>query len=151
MRVLLDADCLIKVTRAGFKEQVVRHFSVSAPRSVMDEVVAQGAARSDAAVVRSNAERGAIEVSDDRSVGGDDALVQVFNTGRFDVVGTDDRKLIRRMTALGIPCVTPGVMIYQLVRMGAVERSDALSFLARLGPLISREELQMVRFLLEEP
>ncbi|HEY9595494.1 MAG TPA: hypothetical protein VHE79_13530 [Spirochaetia bacterium] len=149
MRLLIDADCLIKITRAGFKEQVTQSFTVTAPKPVVAEVLDQGGDRPDARAIRADVERGAIKVEEDRSVGGDNAIVHVFNTGAFDLVGTDDRRLIRRLTALGIPCVMPAVMIYHLVRTGVIERSNAQEMLACLAPLVSGEELQMARFLLE--
>ena len=72
--------------------------------------------------------------------------MEAFNTGRFDLVATDDRRLIRRMTALGIQCVVPGILLYHLSGRGKINTEQALEFLGRLRPSISSDEYQVVAF-----
>ena len=45
MKVIMDADCLIKLTKAGLKELVCKAFAVSIPRRVKEEVVDSGRAK----------------------------------------------------------------------------------------------------------
>jgi hypothetical protein len=63
-------------------------------------------------------------------------------------VGTDDRRLISRLTTLGIPCVVPGLLLYELARLGELSRQEAERLLQRLQPSISSDEYQIVRHLL---
>ena len=41
----MDADCPIKITRAGYKEAALRAFKVVVPEPVVKEVVVQGTGR----------------------------------------------------------------------------------------------------------
>ncbi len=36
MKVIMDADCLIKLTKAGLKEEVCKTFDVTIPRLVVE-------------------------------------------------------------------------------------------------------------------
>jgi hypothetical protein len=42
MKLLMDADCLIKLTKAGLKELVATRYSVSIPEPAKREVVDAG-------------------------------------------------------------------------------------------------------------
>ena len=63
-------------------------------------------------------------------------------------MGTDDRRLISRLTTLGIPCVVPGLLLYELAKLGQVSRQEAERLLQRLQQSISSEEYQIVRHLM---
>ena len=56
MKLLMDADCLIKLTKAGLKELVAKKDSVSIPEPVKREVVDAGKKKqcSDAIAVEKN-------------------------------------------------------------------------------------------------
>lgn len=59
MKFLMDADCLIKLTKAGLKELVGRHDTVVIPSAVEKEVVDAGKAKgcTDAFIVEKNVAR----------------------------------------------------------------------------------------------
>ena len=42
MKTLMDADCLIKLTKAGLKEFICQHDQIAIPRIVKREVVDAG-------------------------------------------------------------------------------------------------------------
>ncbi len=149
LRVLMDADCLIKVTRAGFKESAVGAFKVIVPEAVVQEVVAQGSGHASSELIAKNIAARRIEVRAAAGESGDNALATVYRAGTFDCVGTDDRRLINHLTTLGIPCVVPGLLLYELARLGQVSRQDAERSLQRLQPSISSAEYQIIRHLLK--
>ena len=64
MKLIMDADCLIKLTKAGLKERVCQAFSLCIPRRVKEEVVDNGKAKElpDAVIIDDNIERGRIKV-----------------------------------------------------------------------------------------
>jgi rRNA-processing protein FCF1 len=147
MRILMDSDCLIKITRAGLKEPTLALFATTCPSAVREEVVQER--RPESRVVQENIESGRIAVLDTALREGDDALVEAFNTGGFDVVATDDRRLIRRLDPLGIPCVVPGLLLHELAARGRMSRAQAAAALERLRPMVGADEYQITRFLLE--
>lgn len=148
----MDADCLIKLTKAGLKEDVCRHERVSIPAAVHSEVVSVGLSRghADAEVVARNVDAGALRVVEsDASAKGDAVLLPCFRAGRFDAVATDDAKLLRRLRQAGVPVAVPGALLLRLVQAGAVTVEVAFARLAALRPYISDEEHAAVRLLLE--
>ncbi|MCY4483240.1 MAG: hypothetical protein OXC12_10220 [Spirochaetaceae bacterium] len=149
LRVLMDADCLIKITRAGYKESAVRAFELVVPEPVVKEIVAQGSGHASSELIATNISARRIEVRAATGESGDSALTTVYRAGTFDCVGTDDRRLINRLTTLGIPCVVPGLLLYELAKLGQVSRHEAERLLQRLQPSISSDEYQIVRHLLK--
>jgi hypothetical protein len=54
MKVLMDADCLIKLTKAKLKEIVCNNFSVFIPQAVENEVVDNAGEHPDAIIIKKN-------------------------------------------------------------------------------------------------
>ena len=148
LHVLMDADCLIKITQAGYKEHVLDAFKVVVPEPVVKEAVVQGSGRAASELIATNIAARRIEVQAVAGESGDSALTTAFREGSFDCVGTDDRRLISRLTTLGIPCVVPGLLLYELAKLGQVSRQEAERLLQRLQQSISSEEYQIVRHLM---
>lgn len=153
MKLLMDADCLIKITKAGIKEPVAVHFEVTIPGIVEREVVADGKGRNcaDAFIVENNISGRVISVLKGRKKfkSGDEALPILFKKDKFDAVATDDAKLIRRLKAGNIPFMVPGVILYQMAYDKIFNLKEALAALDRLSEYISEEESSAVRLLLE--
>lgn len=152
MRLLMDADCLIKLTKAGLKEAVCRSNHVAIPSVVHDEVVVAGLARGhgDAAVVAANVENALIELTaSGESESGDAALLPCFRAAPYDAVATDDARLVRRLRLAGVPVAVPGVLVLDLYRRRALDRVQAVAAIEALSPFISGEEHAAARLLLE--
>lgn len=153
MHILMDADCLIKLTEAGLKELVCTNDVVAIPMAVMREAVDEGKARGfpDAAIIEQNLDAGRLRTVDGATEDprGDEALVATFRAGGHDVVASDDSRLLRRMRALRIPCVVPGLLVYRLFARSTLDRTQAISALAALSPFVSAEQSSTVRLLLE--
>ena len=155
MQILMDADCLIKLTKAGLKELICKHERVVIPETVKREVVDAGKSKGypDVELIEENIRNGLItlakEVASDH-VKGDQALVIMFKRGRYAAVATDDAKLTRILQATGIPFVLPALLILFACRKGLIDKANALSWLERLSPFISGEEYSVTRILLEE-
>lgn len=154
MKILMDADCLIKLTRAGLKEPVCLQYEIIIPKVVKKEVVDAGKAKgvTDAELVEKNIQKGIIKVTGRETsphIKGDQALVESFQRGRYDALATDDTKLIRLLRSIGIPYILPGLFIYSLYEKNVIDQKTALNCLEVLSPLISEDEYSVIKFLLE--
>lgn len=155
MKLLMDADCLIKLTKAGLKEEICRRFRVDIPSIVKKEVVDAGKSKglSNAELVEKNIQNGIIRVTGKKvsaHVKGDRALIEIFKQGQYDVIATDDAKLTRLLKSMSTPYILPGLLIYSLYQTDIINKETALHWLEKLSDLISEDEYSMVKFLLEE-
>jgi rRNA-processing protein FCF1 len=154
MRLLMDADCLIKLVKAGLKESVLAHDTVVIPEVVKKEVVDAGKEKGhpDAALVEKNIAAKRLQVVGRASSAatGDEALLKTFQTGKYDAAATDDRKLIRLLKAAGVPFVLPAMILLLLRQRKLLDRETALRTLDQLSHFISDEEYSTVKLLLEE-
>jgi rRNA-processing protein FCF1 len=155
MEILMDADCLIKLTKAGLKEFICLHEKIVIPGSVKREVVDAGKSKghADAELIEKNIHHGLITLAKEvalNHVKGDQALVAMFKRGRYIAVASDDAKLIRILRATGIPFVLPALLIFSICRRGAIDKATGLDWLERLSPFISEEEYSVTKLLLEE-
>ena len=150
MKLVLDTDCLIKLTKAGLKERVCEEFEISIPMLVRVEAVDRGGRRPDAERIRSNIRDDRLDVHSDpgRLPRGEEAAYALFQTGRYDAVGTDDRRFVRRLRADGVPYVTPCVLVVLLARRGTIDRGEANAALESLAPHVSEDEVAMARAVL---
>ncbi|MBI4620763.1 MAG: hypothetical protein HY739_11475 [Desulfobacterales bacterium] len=103
----MDADCLIKLTKAGIKEFVCHHYEIFIPDIVEKEVVDAGKIKgySDADLVARNIEAGIIKIAKGSLsyANGDQALIELFKGGEYDKVATDDAKLTRLLKLTAVP------------------------------------------------
>ena len=154
MKLLMDADCLIKLTKAGLKEFVCRQDTLIIPDIVKYEVVDAGKIKNcdDAFVVEKNISKNFITVVYHASgyVKGDRALIDLFPKGDYDAVATDDAKLIRRLRAFEIPFILPGLIVFRFLKDGRITKIKAIQALNQLAEFISNDEFSTVRLLMEK-
>ncbi len=154
MKLLMDADCLIKLTEAGLKELIAENAFIDLPETVKREVVDAGKAkgRMDSFAVEQNIASQMIKViqSPGDYAKGDHALVALFDKERYDAVATDDAKLTRKLRAHGIPFILPGLIINHLKKKGKISLTTARWALDQLAAFISEDEFSMTKLLLEK-
>ncbi len=155
MKILMDSDCLIKLTKAGLKEEICKQFGVTIPITVKREVVDIGKSKGlqDAELVEKNIENGFIRITGKVSLvhlKGGQALIEVFKREQHDLIATDDAKLTRLLKSMAIPYILPGVLICFLYQRNIVNKATALNWLEKLSDFISEDEYSMAKFLLEE-
>ena len=152
MKFLMDADCLIKLTKAGLKELIAKSSVISITEEVRREVVDAGKVKecADAYAVEENIASGMIEVIESRLdfAKGDLALIALFEKERYDAVATDDAKLTRTLKAHGIRFILPGLIIHQLQKEGQIDSETGLWALNRLAGFISEDEFSMTKLLM---
>jgi len=154
MKLLMDADCLIKLTKAGLKELIAENAAISIPETIKWEVVDAGKIKecADAFAVEQNIASGIIDVIESHLDfrKGDLALVALFEKAKYDAVATDDAKLTRTLKAHGIRFILPGLIIHQLQKEGQINWNTALWALDQLAGFISEDEFSMTKLLLEK-
>jgi rRNA-processing protein FCF1 len=153
MKLLMDADCLIKLTKAGLKDLVGSKVAVFVPEVVKREVVDAGKERAcpDAFIVEKNIDGGVITIAE-APFGyskGDEALITLFDKEKYDAVATDDAKLARRLKISGIPFVLPGLVIYKLLQDSMINEKTAHWALDQLAEFISEDEFSTISLLME--
>jgi rRNA-processing protein FCF1 len=151
MKVLMDADFLIKLTKAGIKEMVCTHLSVVIPRVVKHEVVDLGNNHPDSLIIKDNLNKGYLSLStlEVREEKGEEAALAIFQGGGFEAILSDDKRFVRRLRALDIPYMTPAVCLVFLQKQGKIDLQSALEKLELLSPFISDDEYNTVKWALE--
>jgi rRNA-processing protein FCF1 len=149
----MDADCLIKLTKAGLKGIVCENFPIFIPRIVEVEVVEEGKKKgcADAFAVEQNiaADRLSIIASKKSTYpNGDRAVISLFNKNQYDAVATDDARLLRQLKHLDIPYILPGLILLRLNQKGILNREASYKALKRLEAFISSDEFSTVYLLL---
>lgn len=145
MKVILDADCLIKLTKAGLKEEVCNVFDVAIPHLVKEEVVDRGKTKGlpDAFVVERNISGKLLKVKGEKSGKtntGEKEAMALFQNGGFDAIGSDDRRFIKQLRLFSIPYITPAVFIAIMLKGGKLTLLDAEKKLDALSEYVSENE-----------
>lgn len=144
MRLLFDADGLIKLNRAGVLRNACSAFTCLVPEAVYEEVVTQGKVRlyEDAEEIEQLLS-GTVEVmradvpNSELTLGrGEQAVLAVAIQEQDVVVVSDDRRFLSLLTAREIPFLTPADLLVVMVRRGVILRNLAQLALERLRPLI---------------
>jgi rRNA-processing protein FCF1 len=147
MKVVMDADCLIKLAKAQMKEAVCDAFEVAVPSRVRREVMSNAARHPECSVIGENLRNGALQEVDGGKRGGkgEDAVLAAFEAGSYDGIASDDKRFIRRLRLLGVPHIPPAVFVLLLVKQGRLDMTEGLARLDRLAPMISNEEVAVVK------
>ena len=109
----MDADCLIKLTKAGAKSPVLSVLETSIPQAVRREAVDEGKKGNhpDAFIIEENINRGklkSIKASRRADMGfvahkGEREVITLFLAGGYDAVASDDARFLRKLEIAGIP------------------------------------------------
>lgn len=149
--MLMDADCLIKLTKAQLKERVCAAFDVVLPTKVCREVMVNADSHPECTVVQRNLDSGAlVEVPDAREhAKGEEALLAAYASGEYAAIASDDRRFVRRLRVLGNPYITPAVLLLVMVKQSRLTVEEAERALVELAPMISDAETAIVKLKLE--
>jgi len=105
----------------------------------------------DAFIVDENIKKKKIDIVESETVfsKGDEALLALFHSKKFDAVATDDAKLIRKLKIKNIPFILPALFIYKMAEKHIIHKRLAFEYLQGLQSCISDDEGVMVHVLLE--
>jgi len=151
MKVLMDTDCLIKLTKSKLKELVCSNFSVIIPQVVKEEVIDNAEEHPDAMIIKGNIETGLLSINKKQSSAqkGEDAVFTIFQQGKFDAVCSDDKRFIKRLRLFDIPYITPSVFIAILLKKGKLTIKEAHKKLDSLSPFVSEDEYNAIKLVLD--
>jgi len=145
IRLLLDADGIIKLYRAGVLAQVVRAFSCAIPRAVYEEVVAEGKLRlhPDADAIDAILLGMVTVIPVDRFQqpelrlgAGELAILSLLPQEPGAIVVSDDRRFLAVLSMQGTPFLTPADILVVLSRRDILSAGEAREALERLRPAI---------------
>ena len=155
MKVVMDSDSLIKLTRARAKEIVVKNIDAYIPPKVFEETVTipKKEGFPDALLIEENLDKGFIniktfkedqhmeEIVNDLGMGyGESDVFRLYRSGGFDAISSDDRSFLKIVDALDIPYLTPTAVIIYLFNKKILTKNDARSYLNNLKEMVSDEE-----------
>jgi predicted nucleic acid-binding protein len=155
MILLLDADALIKLNRAGILGLVAEVFECIIPDEVYQEVVIKGkqSGHTDAEEIERLIESG-IEVKppapvrevESRLDRGESAVLALASQQGSQVIISDDRQFVNFLSRSGIPHPVPAALIVVMVQQHLMTKSEAREALEQLRPSVReisyREALQ---------
>ena len=147
----MDADCLIKLTKAQLKERVCTAFDVTIPADVRREVMRNATEHPECTVIASNLASGFLTevAAPQEAARGEDAALAVYAAGGYEGIASDDKRFVRKLRVLGIPYITPGAFLLLLVNRGHVQVKEAIRKLERLAPMVSADEAAVVKLKLD--
>ncbi|PXF60748.1 MAG: hypothetical protein C4B59_07940 [Candidatus Methanogaster sp.] len=155
MKVIMDSDSLIKLTKAKAKETVLKNIEVHIPPKVFEEVVKipKEEGYPDAFLIEENLKRGLLAIGksgEDQHVeemitrlriGYSEADVfRLYKSGSFDIISSDDRRFLKIIDALDVPYIIPSALIVYLLDKNILSRADAKMYINNLKKMISEEE-----------
>jgi hypothetical protein len=150
MAFLIDADALVKITKAGLKDTLTAHLDLRMAPIVAKEVIEEGKrlGHADAAEVERNLARKRLRMTHDPPsspkaalfTGGEADLVALYDSGNYSAVLSDDQRFLRRAIEFGIDVLTPSAALVLLVRKRKLSQRRACDRLGALKPYISPEE-----------
>lgn len=159
MKIVMDSDCLVKLTKAGAKELVAASIEVYIPHLVKKETVDDVKVRGyqDSYVIEENISRDIIKVVRHEWKGpltvpvskGEREVLSLYLKGGYDAIASDDRKFLKKLGDSNIPSMTPTACIVYIYYAGKLGKPEVLELLERLRPMISNEEYTIAKFYME--
>ena len=155
MKVIMDADSLIKLTKAKAKGVLLKNIEAYIPPKVVEETVTipKEEGYPDAFLIEENFKKGllAVEKIEEneeveemvarlRMSGGEADVFRLFKSGGFDAVSSDDCKFLEILDALDMPYITPSALIVHLLKKKVLSKGDAERYINNLKGMISDEE-----------
>jgi len=162
MRIMLDADASIKLTKIGLIEILASGFKIVITDIVYDEHVIAGLKKNypDAIKMKRLVSEGKIEVV---PVKNKTSVYNVSYLGRgeisiiiyclendVEVIVSDDAAFLRIMKAMDkVPCIPVAGILTMGINKGLIDKDKGLKFLVSLRPMIKEEHYFYVKTKIE--
>ncbi len=152
MRIMLDADASIKLTKIGLIEILASGFKIAITDIVYDEHVIAGLKKNypDAIQMKRLVSEGKIEVvpvKNKKSVyngsylgRGEISIIIYCLENDVEVIVSDDAAFLRIMKAMDkVPCIPVAGILTMGINKGLIDKDRGLKFLVSLRPMIKEE------------
>ncbi|HSD58496.1 MAG TPA: hypothetical protein VLB04_09970 [Methanotrichaceae archaeon] len=141
MKIVMDSDALIKLTKSGAKELITECFKVAIPERVYEETVIEAEGYPDAKEIDKNVKAKKIEVKEaTKAARGEIAVLDLYKRGNYDLLVSDDNRFLKHLTANGIPYLTPPFLIIYLLHKSVLSKLYAEKYIDNLKMYISEDE-----------
>jgi hypothetical protein len=141
MKIVMDSDVLIKLTKIGFKETIVAHLEVFIPRRVLEETAMKSRGCPDAITIRENINGGKIHVSESSSHDkGEIEALNLYRSGGFELIASDDRRFLNYIEKNNIPYLTSSSLIVYLLYKQRLSKKDTIKYIDSLKVHISKDQ-----------
>ncbi|MDK2831840.1 MAG: hypothetical protein PWQ63_1383 [Methanolobus sp.] len=162
MRILLDADASIKLTKIGLIEILASEFSLILTDVVYDEHVNVGIKNNypDAMIMKGLVSQGAITVgrtdneypsmnNDFNLDRGEASLLNYYMQNEVDLMVSDDEKFLKALNELELPFIPSASTILMCVNRNLISKEQGLEFLDSLKFMIKDEHFYYIRSKIE--
>ena len=151
----MDADSLIKLTKAKAKEVILKNIEVYIPPKVVEETVKipKEEGYPDAFLIEANLKKGLLvveKIEENEEVeemvarlrirGGEADVFRLYKSKEVDAISSDDGKFLEILDALDIPYLTPSALIVHLFKMNVLSKKGTETYITELKEMISDEE-----------
>ncbi|MFQ6137231.1 MAG: hypothetical protein ACE5PM_08635 [Candidatus Hydrothermarchaeales archaeon] len=155
MKMLIDSDSLIKLTKIGAKKVVATNIDVYMPPKVRDETITASKKEgySDAFLIEENLNKGLLKVKESKGdqyteemieqlnlAGGEADIFRVYRAHDFDAISSDDGRFLSILDELDLPYLTPSSVIVNLYYREIIDEEESKGFMERLKEIVSEEE-----------
>lgn len=148
----MDADALIKLTKASLKEEVLGLVDALVPPAVEEEAVDQGKEEGypDAVRIEENLDAGTLDrvdagaserverlVGELRLAGGEADALRALDGTEAALIVSDDERYLGSLEAMGYPYTTSTGLVAALALRGRLDRDRARVLLDKLRPYVA--------------
>ncbi|PIN76132.1 hypothetical protein COV18_00770 [Candidatus Woesearchaeota archaeon CG10_big_fil_rev_8_21_14_0_10_37_12] len=158
--ILFDSDSLIKLTKAGAKEDLVNNFNAFITLEVKEECIDEGQGKPDAVIISQNIENNKLavvknewkrnEISGLKLGKGEISVYAASCQIKHDIISSDDQKFLRLLNQLGKKAVTSSSLIVLLYKKRKISKERALRLLDGLKEHVNEIEYDLCKHALEE-
>jgi predicted nucleic acid-binding protein len=158
MKILLDADASIKLTKIGLIEILASEFILIMTDVVYDEHVNIGMKNNypDAAIMKELVSQGAITVgrtengyssinSDFNLDRGEASLLNYYVHNEVDLIVSDDEKFLKALNELDFPFVPSACTILMCINRNLISKDEGLKFPDKLKFMIRDKHFYYIR------
>ncbi len=162
VKILLDADASIKLTKISIIEIIASGFEVFLTREVYEEHVVAGLKRNydDAEKMEylvSNGKITVTEVTEKSSVyenyklgRGEKSVINCYLVNDIDLIVSDDEAFLKILDNYDVPFVPVAGTILMCVIKGLISKEKGLKYLEALKPMIKDEHIFYIKNKIEE-
>jgi len=130
MRIVMDSDVLIKLTKIGLKEIIASMLEIYIPKRVYEETVIESKGYPDAEKIQENIDAENIHISGYSSQEkGEVESLRLYRLGGFELIASDDRKFLNSLEKYNISYLTSSSLIVYLFHKKRLTGKDTIKYI----------------------